>query len=281
MLNYLLYKVGEFLACIFTWDFAYKVGAFLAKLQFLISRKDREAVINNLRVILPNKNEDEIAKKAKEVFVNFGLYLVEFFRFSRIDRVYVDKHFIISGKENIDSSLRKGKGLIFLTAHIGNWELGGMALSLLGYPLMAIALDHKDPRINNFFKMRRQSKGIEVVSLGSSVKQCYRGLRNNKIVALLSDREFGKSGYESDFLGRKKIIPRGAAVLALRTGAPLVPVFVIRQGLNQIKIECLPALDIRDNSSELDVIKKYAKIMEEYIYKYPSQWLMFREFWKE
>ncbi|MDD5355811.1 MAG: lysophospholipid acyltransferase family protein [Candidatus Omnitrophica bacterium] len=281
MLNYLLYKFGEFLACIFPWGFAYKVGIFLANLQFLISRKDREAVINNLRVILPNEKEDVITEKAREVFVNFGLYLVEFFRFSKIDRAYVNKNFIISGKENIDSALKKGKGLIVLAAHIGNWELGGMALSLLGYPLMVIALDHKDPRINNFFKMRRQSKGIEVVSLGSSIKQCYRGLSNNKVVALLGDREFGKSGYSLDFLGKKKIIPRGAAVLALRTGAPLVPVFVTRQDLNQIKIECLPALDIPDKSSELDVIKKYAKIIEEYIYKYPSQWLMFREFWRE
>ncbi len=177
MLNYLLYKIGEFLACSLPWQAAYRVGIFLANLQFLMSRKDREAVINNLRVILPNEKEPAIREKAKDVFRNFGLYLVEFFRFSKIGRAYVDNHFTISGKENLDAALKKGKGVVLLAAHMGNWELAGMSLSLLGYPLMVIALDHKNPKVNDFFKKRRQSKGIEVVSLGNSIKQCYKGLK--------------------------------------------------------------------------------------------------------
>jgi KDO2-lipid IV(A) lauroyltransferase len=281
MLNYFLYKLGEFFACIFPWRIAYGFSIILANLQFAISKKDREAVINNLRIILPNEDEKVLFHKAKEVFINFGLYLVEFFRFSKIDRDYVNKHFYVSGKKNIDKALEKGRGIVLLAAHMGNWELAGMALSLLGYPLMVIALDHKNPKVNDFFKKRRQSKGIEVVSLGTSIKQCYRGLRENKIVALLGDREFGDSGYPLEFLGKIKIIPRGAAVLALRTGASLVPVFVTRQGLNCLKMECLPELEIKQGESELGVIKRYTKIIEGQIRKNPSQWLMFREFWKE
>ncbi|MDD5617959.1 MAG: hypothetical protein PHG69_02595, partial [Candidatus Omnitrophica bacterium] len=194
MLNYFFYKVGEFLACSLPWGIAYRIGAFLAVLQYRISKKDREAVVNNLRVILPNEKEDVIDKKAREVFVNFGLYLIEFFRFSMIDRAYVEKHFTISGKENIDNALKKRKGVVLLAAHMGNWELGGMGLALLGYPLMVIALDHSNPKVNDFFKKRRQSKGIEVVSLGNSIKLCYKGLKENKIVAILADREFGNTG---------------------------------------------------------------------------------------
>lgn len=281
MLSYLLYKIGELLACSLSWRVAYRVATFLANLQFLISRKDKKAVVNNLSVILPNEKEKVIRDKAKDVFVYFSLYLVEFLRSSKIDRAYADKHFTIVGKENLDAALRRGKGAVLLTAHIGNWELGGMALSLSGYPLMVIALDHADPKINDFFKRKRQSKGMEVVSLGTSIKQCYKGLKENKVVALLGDREFGNSGYSLPFLGRSKIIPRGAAALVLRTGASLVPVFITRRGLDRIVVECLPSLEILNETSELEIVTRCIKIIEEQIYKNPSQWLIFREFWKE
>ncbi|MDD5005802.1 MAG: lysophospholipid acyltransferase family protein [Candidatus Omnitrophica bacterium] len=280
MLN-ILYKVGEILAVILPWNIAYKMAVFLAKLQFSISKKDRDAVMNNLRVILPNEKEDVIRKKAIEVFVNFGLYLIEFFRFSQIDKAYIEKHFSIKGRDNLDNALKKGKGVILLAAHLGNWELAGMALSILGYKLMVVALDHKDSEINNFFKRRRQSKGIEVISLGSSIKQCYKGLKDNKVLAILGDRDFSNSGYPLDFFGRKKSIPRGPAVLSLRTGAPILPTIVTRQSLDRCVMECLPPIEISSEMNELEVMKKYTKIIEQEIAEDPSQWLMFREFWKE
>ena len=281
MIGYLPYKIGEFVTQSVPWKIAYKIGIFFAKLHFLISKKDREAVMNNLRVILPKEDQVVIRKKAKDVFINFGLYLVEFFRFSKIDRKYVESHFSIVGRENLDKARKDGKGAILLTAHIGNWELAGMALSLFGYKLMVIALDHKNSKINDFFNKRRLSKGIEVVSLGASIKRCYRGLRNNKFVAILGDRDFSRTGYSLDFLGRKKEIPRGPAVLALRTGAPIIPVLVTRQGLDRLEIECLSPIEISKGTDEIGLMKKYLKIIEDRIYKIPSQWLMFREFWKE
>lgn len=281
MLDYLLYKIGEFLVTSLPWGLAYRVGAFFADLQFRLSKKDREAVFANLRVIFPNEKEAIIRKKARDVFINFAFYLVEFFRSPGMDEVYIKDHFSLIGKENLENALTIGKGAILLTAHIGNFELGGMALSMLGYPIMAIALDHKNSKINDFFKQRRVNKGMEVVSLGASVKHCFRGLRDNKFVAILGDRDFSNSSYPLDLLGRKKNIPRGPAVLALSTGSPIVPVFVIRQGLGHFTIECLPPVGITKETSEIEIMKKCTKIIEEQIYKKPTQWLMFREFWKE
>lgn len=281
MLDYCLYKTGEFLALALPWKLAYRLGAFLAHLQFLISKKDRQAVMNNLSVIMPDATRATIKKTTKEVFLNFGLYLVEFFRFSDIDKNYVESHFSIIGQEYLDDAMRAGKGAILLTAHIGNWELGGMALSLLGYPIIAIALEHKDSKVNDFFKKRRESKGMQVVSLGISIKQCYKGLKNNKLIAILGDRDFGNSGSLMDFLRRRKRIPRGPVVLAKRTGAPIIPIFVLRKDLDHFNVECFPPIVISDKVSEKEVMQNYLKIIEEQIYKYPSQWLMFREFWKE
>jgi KDO2-lipid IV(A) lauroyltransferase len=281
MLDFQFYKFGEFLTCALPLKAAYRVGKFLSNLQFILSRKDREAVISNLRVILPKENEKRIRDIAREVFTNFGLYLVEFLRFKDIDLNFVKNHFSIQGKEYVDNALKEGKGVIMLTAHMGNWEVGGMALSLLGYKLIVIALDHKDPRINKFFRQRRESKGMEVSSLGASVKHCFNGLRNNKLVAILGDRDFSNSGYLMNFLGKTKRIPRGPAVLAIRTGASIVPCFVVREGLSNLTLECFPPIKVNKETTEEEVIQGYIKIIEGQIYKYPSQWLMFREFWKE
>lgn len=281
MLDYFLYRIGEFLVSIFPRIIAYKIGLFLANLQFLFSKKDRNAVINNLKIIFPNENDKIIQKKAKGVFVNFALYLVEFFRFSEVDPEFVKKHFEIKGEEFLKEAIKNGKGGIILTAHIGNWELGGMAVALSGYPLIVIALDHKNPKVNHFFRKRRESKSIEVVSLGVAVRKCYEGLRKNKFVAILGDRDFSNTGYPLSFLNKIKKIPRGPAALALRTGALIIPVFCIRQGLDRIVVECFKPIKISDKTTEIEIIQEYTKIIEGQIRKYPSQWLMFREFWKE
>ena len=281
MLGYFLYRIGEALVLFLPLKFAYRIGIFLANLQFLFAREDRNSVISNLSIILPNENKANIYKKAKEVFVNFALYLVEFFRSSEVDLDFVKKNLSIKGENFLKEAIKNGKGGIILTAHMGNWELCGMALSLLGYPLIAIALDHKNTKVNDFFRKRRVTKGLEVVSLGVAVKKCYEGLKKNKFVGILGDRDFSAMGYPLDFLNRKKIIPRGPAVLALRTGAPIIPLFSTRKGIGHIAIECFSPIEVSNKTTEIEIMQRYTKIMEEQIYKNPSQWLMFREFWKE
>lgn len=281
MLGYFAYKIGEFIATVFPLRVVYVFCACIANLQFSFSKKDRNAVINNLRVILPNDSDQEIRKKAKEVFLNFGLYLVEFFRYKSITEEFVRTHVSRVGWEHVDNSLKKGKGAILLTIHLGNWELGGMAFGLLGYPIVAIALDHDHKKINDFFRVRRESKGVENISLGMSIKHCFKALKQNKLVAILGDRDFSNSGHRMSFLGREKMIPRGPAVLALHSGSPIVPVFVTRQTNGNLTVECLPPMNFSNKQSEIEIIQQYKSIMEDHIKKYPTQWLMFREFWKE
>ena len=281
MIGYFIYKFGEFLASFFPLPIAYKIGKFFATLQFLVSKKDRRAVIGNLELILPEKEKTTAKKRAREVFVNFGLYLAEFFRYKKIDKNFIRSRVAFDGLEHVENCLKSGKGGILLTAHLGNWELGGMALGLLGYPIVAIALDHKNKKINEFFKVRRESKGVGNISLGLAIKQCFRALKQNKLVAILGDRDFSKSGYELDFLGKTKIIPRGPAVLALHLGSPIIPIFVIRQPNKHVVMRFLPPILFDTNTEEKELVRRYATIIEDHIRQYPTQWLMFREFWKE
>jgi len=280
MLIYWMYKMGEFVACILPWRAAYRVGMFFGDLQYYFSKKDRDAVINNLKVILPKENERNVKRKAREVFENFGLYMVEFFRSYKIDHDYVNKFVTVEGAEILDKTL-KDTGAILLTAHIGNWELGGMVLSMLGYPSIAIALNHAYHKVNTFFTSRRQEKGLEVIHLGPSVRRCFKGLKEKKLIAILGERDFSNSGYKMKFLSKTKIIPRGPAVLAKKADVPIIPAFAIRKKFNYLKIKVLPPIYVNKDSDEKEIMQIYSRIIEQQIYKNPTQWLMFREFWKE
>lgn len=282
MFAYILYKIAYFLCLHVSQKTAYRVAIFFSLLKYNLSPRDRKAVVNNLKRILPpsEQDEDHIEQCAKEVFINFGKYLVDFFRFSLLKKENLDSVLKFKGLQHVDRALKKGKGLIVVTAHMGNWELGGVGMSILGYPVIAVALPHNYRKINSFFNHQREKRGVVVVpSLGLAIRRIYEALKNNKLVALVGDRDFTSAGQKMDFLGATKIIPRGPAVLALRTGAPIVPAFVIRQKDDTHVVEFEEP--IQDLSSEERIMSQCVKLIEAKIRQYPCQWLMFREFWKE
>src|SRR3989344_4233925 len=104
MLQYLLYKIGMWLAINLPFKSSYGVASLIASLQYNICKKDRDAVINNLKVILRKQDEKSVRPVAKQVFINFAKYLVDFFRFSLVDRQYIDKFIKIEGREYLDEA---------------------------------------------------------------------------------------------------------------------------------------------------------------------------------
>ena len=280
MISLILFKTGQFFSCILPLRAAYNLGVFLSLLKYYLSPRDRHAVLANLKKILPASEQGKIRVYAKKVFVNFGKYLVEFFRFTLISKKDLDKTFKIRGIENIDNALKKGKGAIVLTAHIGNWELGGVFMGLSGYSISGVALPHRNRWINAFFNRQRERIGLNVIpSSGAALRKVYEALQSNKIIALAGDRDFSKTGKSLPFLGATKNIPRGPAVLAMRTGATIVPGFVLRQEDDTQILEFLEPLP--SSTSEDEILQACCRIIEEKIRHYPTQWLMFREFWKE
>ena len=284
MFEYHRYRIGKFLALHLPLNISYALATFLSEMHYLSSKKDRVIVRENLKAILADASPREINRITHEVFRNFGRYLNEFFRFTELDKEFIDRHVKIEGMDYVDEALRKGKGIISLSAHLGNWELGGITFAMLGYPFVAVTLLHSDQRINNFFNLHRECKGVTVVHVKTGMRECFRSLRQNKIIALMGDRDFTNTGILVDFLGRPALIPRGAAVFHLRTGARIVPVFMIREGSSDYfrlvfekPIEFTPT-----GNEEADIMALTnicIKVIESYIRRYPEQWLMFRPFW--
>ncbi|MBN1869903.1 MAG: lysophospholipid acyltransferase family protein [Candidatus Omnitrophica bacterium] len=284
MFKYILYKFGLFLLHHLPRAISYKLAAFISGTQYYFSFRDRRAVKNNLRNILPSVKN--ISPLAREVFRNFGRYLIEFFQMKEmVDEQFVKKNVTAQGIDHLDKVLKEGKGGIIVTAHIGNWELGGAFLNVLGYPLIAVALPHKERPVNDLFNDQREHKGVTIIPTHGAMRQCIEQLKNNKLVALVADRDFGKNGLTMNFLGHKMIVPKGPAILSLSTEAPILPMFCIRQTDASFALSCCEPIyppkgihtEIKPEMMEA-LMRRYLSVIEEKIRAYPSQWLLFREF---
>jgi lauroyl/myristoyl acyltransferase len=288
MYNYILYRIGQFLAMHLPLRLSYAVAVFVSDLRYLVARQDRILVKQNLKTIFPDKSESQIKQIRLSMFRNFAKYLVDFFRLAVIDKGFVEKRISIENMRYVDQALKEGKGAILLTAHIGNWELGGVAVALLGYPLWAVALEHNHAHVNRFFNGQRQSKGLKVIPFNKAVRQSLQVLRGNGLLALVGDRDFTREGgVIVDFLNKKASLPRGPAALCFKTNAPIIPGFIVRNADDSFTLHfehpiTAPTQDkqpLSDDQAIMWLLLKYKTLIEEYIRKYPDQWFMFRQYW--
>ncbi|MEI7998654.1 MAG: lysophospholipid acyltransferase family protein [Candidatus Omnitrophota bacterium] len=282
--NFYLYKIAVFLVRHLPRSINYALAVFLADCQYLLSSNDREAVSKNLKVILNTNKVPSLM--VREVFRNFGKYLVDFFTMTKsLNKDFIKDSVEITGVEYINEALHQGKGGIILSAHLGNWEMGGSVLSFLGYPLSVVALAHKDDRVNALFNSQREFFGTTVIQTNVAIRRCLEHLNRNRLVAILADRDFGHHGLTMDFLGRKALIPQGAAMFALKTGAPIIPVFFLRTAEDKFRFiiqkPIYPPLkeNKRIETQEVEgFTKKFLYLIEEQIRQNPSQWSVFCRF---
>jgi len=275
---YYLYLLGSLLTSIFPRSICYSFARFVSIIHYYLSKKDRETVNYNLSPVITEKSE--LKRHTQEVFINFAYYLVDFFRYSRLNQDFIKKYIEIDGLENLNKALAEGRGIIVLAAHLGNYELAGAILSLLGYPLSVVALSHKDKRINKFFDGQRQRVGMKVIPTGTTIRSCFSALRSGDMLALLGDRDFSGTGVKLDMFSRQAYFPRGIAFFALKTGAPIIPIFLVRKDKKFYHLVCeKPVIYDKEQQDEVSIIKQCNRVLEKYIKQYPQQWYMFRRRW--
>ncbi len=168
---------------------------------------------------------------------------------------------------------------MLLSAHIGNWELGGAVIALLGYPLWVVALPHKTKKVNDFFNAQREKKGIKVITFGKAARACIRLLEENKMIALVGDKDFSReSGIMIDFFGKPTYLPKGPATFALRNGSPIIPVFMLRNPDDTFTLKIGKPVDCGSGSME-GITFECKNVIENLVKDYPEQWYMFKRFW--
>lgn len=283
---YILYKMGEFVALAFPIKVSYLIADFLGSIYYLLAKRDRIIVANNLKVIFEQTgNSQNIHQAARMVFVNFARYLVEFFRTSKIDPKFLEKYVRVEGKENLEEAINLHRGVLLISAHVGNWELGGLILSMLGFKINVVAWTHTSRLINDFFDERRQSKGVAVIPLGAKIRKVFDALKRNQCVAFLGDIDYTSPqvGVKVKFFGRDTIMPKGPAAFSLKTKAPIVPAFLMREKNNKfrfiLKKQILPNISSNYESDLLELTQKLAQSIETCIAHDPTQWFMLTPRW--
>jgi len=284
MILYAFYRIGYFLAMSLPISVSYGLARLMGSASYHIYSKERKAIISNLKLIFPGDGDEKRMRRlARSVFVNFAKYLVDFFRFSRVDEAYIKKFVKIDGLKNVDEALSRNKGAILLSAHIGNWELGGIVSSLLRQPMGAVVLTHTNRKINDFFIRQRAFGNLKSIEIGLALRECFRILKNNGLLALLGDRDFSKNGVHINFFGKPTLIPKGPAVFSCRIGSAIVPVFMIREADDTFRLTferpIYPDAGQGGEARVKQLIEQYSYIIESYVRRYPDQWYMFREVW--
>jgi KDO2-lipid IV(A) lauroyltransferase len=264
---------------------ALNLGVLLARSLFLLSRREKARALINLSIAFgTEKNPREILRVCRLCFENLGKGLMEVLQFPRLNSENLVRLVNFEGKQNIDEALKKGKGVIVFTAHFGNWELLGASLALMGYDVGFIVRSVRSPRLEALVSKNRESMGIECIPRGTSIKKALWCLKRNGVLGILSDIDTRVDGVFVDFFGRPAFTPRGPASIALRTGAALVPVFIIRQEDDTHRIVAEKALELRTTVDQEEDIRlntaRFTKIIESYIRKYPEQWIWIHQRWK-
>lgn len=254
----------------------YCLAAIAADLRWCLSLKTRQAVSENLSFLLGGSAASH-QQDCRKVFRSFGYYLFETFSMHRLKA----PHVITEGLEHLEAAKAAQHGVIVLTAHLGNWELGAKVLQQFGIATAAVALPHADERLNRLFNELRTEAGVRVIALD---RQAYREslgvLSKQGVLALLADQVYSGEGVAVNLAQGKLRIPEGPAVLSLRSGAAILPVFLVREGWWRFKLICkqpiFPA-SCREASIEQSVescVQKYAKVLETMLKRYARQWLM-------
>ncbi len=285
MVRFYIYKFGEFCVLHLPLWLAYCIAMRISDLHYLFSFRDRRSVKNNLKVILQT-NED-VSSLARQVFRNFGKYLVDFFRMKKtVNPEYIKKNIKIVNAQRLEEALSRGKGGIIVTAHLGNWEIGSAVMSYLGHSPMAVALPHKERSVNDLFNKQREAWGTQIVQINGAIRKCLETLKENKLIALLADRDFTQTGEIMDFLGKKALIPKGPAIFSGKTGAAIIPSFLLRNPDDTFTLYfedlILPPEvneDVVPDQVMFKIMQAYTAVIERTIREHPTQWLMFREFW--
>jgi KDO2-lipid IV(A) lauroyltransferase len=247
---------------------------------FWLSSGQRRAALDNYAAALGRDRSDpEVARVARRAFQNYGRVLMDFLLLGSLTPADLLDRVTLEGREHLDTALAGGRGAILASPHMGSWDVSFSYAGALGFRAVAVA-ERFPGSLNDVVVSSRERFGTKIVMLGrAAVRTLTATLQSNGIVGLICDLEQGP-GVDVKFFGRTAVVPGGPAALALKMGAPLMPMYQYRTspGRHQVLID--PPLSLSGGDSKESVMQRIIDRFEQFIRGCPDQWYAFRPMFK-
>ncbi len=285
-LQYLIFIFLSSFLNLLSPSLAIRAGRGLGLLFYHVDNRHRNITIENLKAAYGSKlSAVEVERVARNCFQNLGVSVVEMIRWNRMDQKEFVKNISVEGMEHYREAVKKGRGLVFIGAHFGNWELLGILISLLFQKGYLVARKMDNPYLHHKIEQIRTSAGNRVINKNDAFWEMIKLLKKGELVGVLMDQNVDRrEGVFVPFFGRPACTNKGLAMIVLKTKTPMVPIFMVRQPNGRYRIIVKPEIplvqtgnlknDIRQNTAHINLA------IEEMIRAYPEQWLWMHRRWK-
>jgi KDO2-lipid IV(A) lauroyltransferase len=253
---------------------------------YLLHAKLRRVGMRNLEMAFPDMSRAERKRILRGEFTSLGRQLAELCQFPRYTLENIDQVVVYDGLENYEKAYAAGKGVLFLTAHFGGWELSAFMHSLHGHWMHVVMRPMDNEYLNGLIQHYRTMRGNKMVDKDDFVRGLLSAMKAGEAVGILMDTNMTPpQGIFVDFFGIAACTASGLARIALRTDAAVVPGFTIwDEALGKYRLRFDPAVElIRTGDLEADILantQQFTSIIEHYVRKYPEQWLWVHRRWK-
>jgi KDO2-lipid IV(A) lauroyltransferase len=262
------------------------VGIVLARMVYRLHGRLRRAGMRNLQLAFPQMAASERRRILRRLFTSLGRQLGDFCRFPRYTRENISRLVVYDGLENFERAQARGKGVLFLTAHFGGWEVSSFMHALHGHPLHILVRPLDNPYLDRMVTRYRTLSGNRTIPKHEFARGMLAALRGGETVGILMDQNMTPEyGVFVDFFGIPACTSSLMARMALRTDAAVVPAFCLWDpALRRYRMRFDPAIEtVRTNNEDADVVANtaaYTRVIEDYARRYPAQWLWVHRRWK-
>jgi KDO2-lipid IV(A) lauroyltransferase len=260
-------------------------GALLGRVFHAVDGGHRRLAIDNLRAAFPPRSRRECATVARRMFEHFGQLLMVLLKFSTLSREEMLRYVEFDGEERVRAAHAQGRGVLLFTGHFGFWEINALVHALVLQPMAVLARPLDNPLLHDLLERVRMSTGNTVIYRRGAIRRVLRALNANQAVAVLIDLHMQPAdAVYVDFFDRPASTTSALAALALKTGAPVIPVFALPLPGGRFRMVYEhpvdpPAADSPDALREFT--QRCTDVLEMYVRRYPELWLWMHRRWRD
>ena len=284
-IEYIFFIIFSYLTKILGLKLSRKFAAVVALFFYFVIPIRKKVVFENLALAFPGYSAKEIKKIALGSYKSLAITLMETLYIPYMKKEEMAGVLKCINLDLLTKKQNEKKGIILLSAHYGNWEFFVSSIALqINTPLYLLVKPQRNTYVTEFLNRARTRWNNKLIPLGTAVRQVFKVLKENQIVAIAGDQRGNPEGTRIEFFGRMSSVYSGPAVFALRSGAAIIYSICVRQPDYSYRVELteMPFDDLPEDENKKveEICKRYIKFLEQVIRKNPEQWLWMHKRWK-